>query len=59
VYGSAKLPLNREYMRDNPGQCLHAAELELTHPRTGEKMHFSCPLPEYFTNVLQKLRNKN
>ena len=59
VYGSAKLPLNREYMRDNPGQCLHAAELELTHPRTGEKMHFSCQLPEYFTNVLQKLRNKN
>ena len=59
VYGSAKLPLNREYMRDNPGQCLHAAELELTHPRTGEKMHFSCPLPEYFTNVLQELRNKN
>lgn len=59
VYGSAKLPLNREYMRDNPGQCLHAAELELTHPRTGEIMHFSCPLPEYFTNVLQKLRQKN
>ena len=59
VYGSAKLPLNREYMRDNPGQCLHAAELELTHPRTGEIMHFSRPLPEYFTNVLQKLRQKN
>jgi len=59
VYGSAKMPLNREYMRDNPGQCLHAAELELTHPRTGEIMHFSCPLPEYFTTVLQKLRQRN
>lgn len=58
TYGSAKLPQNREYMRDNPGQCLHAAELELTHPRTGEKMHFSCPLPEYFTDVLEKLRRK-
>lgn len=58
IYGSAKLPQNREYMRDNPGQCLHAAELELTHPRTGEKMHFSCPLPEYFTDVLEKLRRK-
>jgi 23S rRNA pseudouridine1911/1915/1917 synthase len=58
VYGSAKLPLNREYMRDNPGQCLHAAELCLTHPRTGEKMHFTCPLPEYFTEVLEKLRRK-
>ena len=58
VYGSAKLPLNREYLRDNPGQCLHAAELMLTHPRTGEKMHFTCPLPEYFTEVLEKLRRK-
>ncbi len=58
VYGSAKLPLNREYMRDNPGQCLHAAELTLTHPRTGEQMHFTCPLPEYFTEVLEKLRRK-
>lgn len=59
IYGSAKLPQNREYMRDNPGQCLHAAELELMHPRTGEKMHFSCPLPQYFTDVLEKLRHKN
>lgn len=58
VYGSAKLPQNREFMRDNPGQCLHAAELELTHPRTGEKMHFSCPLPKYFTDVLEKFRHK-
>lgn len=58
VYGSAKLAQNREYMKDNPGQCLHAAELELTHPRTGEKMHFTCPLPEYFTEVLEKLRRK-
>ena len=56
VYGSAKLAQNREYMKGNPGQCLHAAELELTHPRTGEKMRFTCPLPEYFTEVLEKLR---
>ena len=58
VYGSPKLSQNREYMHDNPGQCLHAAELELTHPRTGEKMRFSCPLPQYFTDVLEKLRRK-
>ena len=40
------------------GQCLHAGELELTHPVTGERMLFEAPLPEYFEKVLQKLRNQ-
>lgn len=40
------------------GQCLHAGELELTHPATGERMLFEAPLPEYFEKVLQKLRNQ-
>lgn len=34
------------------GQLLHAYRLELTHPRTGERMEFFAPLPEYFENVL-------
>ena len=37
------------------GQCLHAKELELIHPRTGEKMHFECELPENFAAVIEKL----
>lgn len=41
------------------GQCLHAGELTLTHPATGERMTFQAPLPAYFTTVLQKLRNQN
>ena len=57
VYGSPKLSQNREYMKDNPGQCLHAAELSLPHPKTGEYMTFQAPLPEYFTNILEKLRH--
>ena len=40
------------------GQCLHAAELELTHPRTGERMHFYAPLPDYFKQVLTKLEKR-
>ena len=40
------------------GQCLHAGELELTHPTTGERMLFEAPLPEYFEQVLRKLRNQ-
>jgi len=37
------------------GQLLHAAQLELTHPVTGERMTFKAPLPEYFKNILDKL----
>jgi 23S rRNA pseudouridine1911/1915/1917 synthase len=37
------------------GQCLHARELEFTHPRTGERVHLTCPLPEYFTDFLSRL----
>lgn len=37
------------------GQLLHATELTLTHPHTGEVMTFVCPLPDYFRAVLDKL----
>lgn len=37
-------------------QCLHAKELTFLHPRTGEKITVSCPLPEEFRNALQRLR---
>lgn len=37
------------------GQMLHAGRLILTHPRTGEVMEFSAPLPEYFVEILNKL----
>lgn len=40
------------------GQCLHAGQLTLIHPVTGERMTFEAPLPAYFTAVLQKLRNQ-
>ncbi len=40
------------------GQCLHAGQLTLTHPTTGERMTFEAPLPAYFTTVLQKLRSQ-
>ena len=37
------------------GQLLHAKELVVTHPRTGERMSFSAPLPQEFSSVLEKL----
>ena len=38
------------------GQSLHAGVLGLKHPSTGEYMEFSAPVPEYFDNLLDKLR---
>lgn len=38
------------------GQLLHAERLEFTHPKTGERMAFTAPLPDYFAAVLKKLK---
>lgn len=50
VYGRGRNSLGFE------GQALHAAKLRLTHPRTGERMEFTAPLPETFEKALEKLR---
>ena len=49
VYGPVKrVPL--------PGQCLHAAVLGFIHPITGAHLLFESPLPQYFSEFLEKLR---
>ena len=50
VYGPAKCPFKLQ------GQSLHAMVLGFVHPRTGEYMEFSADLPEYFEDLLRKLR---
>ena len=37
------------------GQLLHAWRLTLVHPSSGEEMTFEAPLPDYFTQILNKL----
>lgn len=49
VYGAGKPEKGLE------GQCLHARTLKFIHPRTGEHMEVTSPLPEYFTAVLARL----
>lgn len=41
------------------GQLLHAQTIGFVHPSTGEMMEFSSELPEYFNDILSRLRNKN
>jgi 23S rRNA pseudouridine1911/1915/1917 synthase len=52
VYGPSKDPFHLE------GQALHAGVLGFIHPSTGKYMEFAAPLPEYFTELLDKLRHK-
>lgn len=52
VYGPAKCPFKLE------GQTLHAKILGIVHPTTLEYMEFDAPLPEYFENLIIKLRKK-
>ena len=39
------------------GQCLHARRLSFVHPRTGERLTVECPLPGWFTAVLDRLEH--
>ncbi len=50
VYGPQKNPFGLE------GQCLHAAEIGFIHPVTGKYLEFSSSLPDYFSDVLNKLK---
>jgi len=38
-------------------QALHARKLELTHPKTGERMNFESEIPEDFSEVLERWKN--
>ncbi len=49
VYGHKKPELGQS------SQCLHARALTFRNPRTGEPVTVTCPLPDYFQDVLQKL----
>jgi 23S rRNA pseudouridine1911/1915/1917 synthase len=51
VYGPAKCPFPKLQ-----GQTLHAMTIGFIHPSTGAYMEFEAPLPEYFTELLRKLR---
>lgn len=52
VYGQKKDPFHLE------GQALHAGVLGFIHPRTGEYVEFSSELPEYFKELIEKLKKQ-
>lgn len=55
VYGGNKTRFQALHKSCIDGQCLHAKELHLTHPREDARMTFTSSLPEKFEKVLELL----
>ena len=55
VYGGANTRFEAKHRASIVGQCLHAGELHLTHPRTGEEMQFFAPMPQSMQHVVDIL----
>ncbi len=56
IVGDALYGYNKQ-KHDLDGQLLHSYKLEFNHPVTDEFLKFSIPLPDYFENILKKLRH--
>ncbi len=55
VYGGNKTRFQTLHKDCIDGQCLHAKELHLTHPKTEDRMAFTSELPDNFKRVLDLL----
>ena len=58
VYGGDNTPFGARHKAWIKGQTLHACELHLTHPTTGERMHFTAPQPPEMIKLLEILRRE-
>lgn len=58
VYAKSKSRFEATHPSLFDGQMLHAKRLIFTHPRTGERMSFECPLPDNFERALELLRTQ-
>ena len=52
VYGAKKAPKHANF----DGQCLHARSIGFIHPSTGEYLEFTSPLPDYFTDFVERIK---
>ena len=59
LLGDALYSSNRSTFKNLQGQTLHAQTIGFIHPKTGEYMEFSAPLPEYFKKLLSILQSKS
>lgn len=55
IVGDPVYGIKKERFKTN-GQLLHAKTIGFVHPTTGELMEFDSELPDYFADILEKLR---
>ena len=58
VYGGGKTPFEKKHARLLQGQALHAEKISFVHPKSKERLTFSCSLPEEFETLLRILRTE-
>ena len=58
VYGGGKTTFEKKHARLLQGQALHAEKISFVHPKSKERLTFSCPLPEEFETLLRILRTE-
>jgi 23S rRNA pseudouridine1911/1915/1917 synthase len=56
VYGGGGTLFEKQHSSLLSGQALHAKRLCFTHPTSGERMEFECPLPEEFEKLIEILK---
>ncbi|MFC1513404.1 RluA family pseudouridine synthase [candidate division KSB1 bacterium] len=58
LYTNEKILANR-LLKMTTHHILHAAEISLTHPSSGDRVTFKAEMPEDFANILNELRMTN
>lgn len=56
VYGGGKTSFEKKHARLLNGQALHAEKISFIHPKSKERLTFSCSLPEKLEALLRILR---
>jgi 23S rRNA pseudouridine1911/1915/1917 synthase len=59
VVGDPTYSRCRKLPMELPGQALHAIQLGLDHPISGERMVFQAPLPDVLDKLIAVLRRRN
>ncbi len=55
LYGGDRTRFEAHHRALITGQCLHAGELSFVHPRTGEEVSFTAPMPQELRRVVKLL----
>ena len=58
VYGGGHTPFEKKHAALLSGQALHAERISFVHPKSGERVSFSTPLPQEFEE-LRRILEKN